>query len=149
MTVIENIRRSEYFFSTQTPSESRQHQGNLVTGLMASDVKESEAVLKGVSDTSLNNSNSDSVTPSRTDGDLGNRPSSGVSRKEGGQDFQDSSDSALENREKSRRDNVPKTRTTPGKVQKQSGGGSSAPVSLSKAHSPPRASGRCVFWGFI
>ncbi|XP_043979725.1 BCL2/adenovirus E1B 19 kDa protein-interacting protein 2 isoform X4 [Gambusia affinis] len=108
---------------------------------MASDVKESEAVLKGVSDTSLNNSNSDSVTPSRTDGDLGNRPSSGVSRKEGGQDFQDSSDSALENREKSRRDNVPKTRTTPGKVQKQSGGGSSAPVSLSKAHSPPRASG--------
>lgn len=122
---------------------------------MASDVKESEAMLKGVSDTSLNNSNPDCVTPSRTDGDLGNRQttslaSSGVSRKEGGQDLQGSSASALENCEKSRRENVTKTRrTTPGKVQKQSGGGSSAPVSLPKAHSPPGASGRCVFWGFI
>ncbi|XP_023203894.1 BCL2/adenovirus E1B 19 kDa protein-interacting protein 2 isoform X1 [Xiphophorus maculatus] len=114
---------------------------------MASDVKESEAMLKGVSDTSLNNSNPDCVTPSRTDGDLGNRQttslaSSGVSRKEGGQDLQGSSASALENCEKSRRENVTKTRrTTPGKVQKQSGGGSPAPVSLPKAHSPPGASG--------
>ncbi|XP_054894758.1 BCL2/adenovirus E1B 19 kDa protein-interacting protein 2 isoform X2 [Poeciliopsis prolifica] len=114
---------------------------------MASDVKESEAVLKGVSDTSSNNSNQDCVTPSRTDEDLGNRQttslsSSGVSRKEGGQDLQGSPASALENREKSRRENVTKTRrTTPGKVQKQSGGGSSAPDSLPKAHSPPGASG--------
>uniref|UniRef100_A0A3B5QHF1 BCL2 interacting protein 2 n=2 Tax=Xiphophorus TaxID=8082 RepID=A0A3B5QHF1_XIPMA len=83
----------------------------------------------------------------RTDGDLGNRQttslaSSGVSRKEGGQDLQGSSASALENCEKSRRENVTKTRrTTPGKVQKQSGGGSPAPVSLPKAHSPPGASG--------
>ncbi|XP_017160550.1 BCL2/adenovirus E1B 19 kDa protein-interacting protein 2 isoform X4 [Poecilia reticulata] len=140
-----NKRRSEYF-SEQTPSESRQHQGNLVKGLMASDVKESE-VLRGVSDTSLNNSDSDCVTPSRTDGDLGNIQtssfsSSGESRMEGDQDLQGSSASALENREKSRRENVTKTRrTTPGKVQKQSGGGSSAPVSLPKPHSPPEASG--------
>ncbi|KAM4734335.1 BCL2/adenovirus E1B 19 kDa protein-interacting protein 2 isoform 2-T2 [Anableps anableps] len=115
---------------------------------MASDVIESEAVLKGVSDISLNNSSPDFVTPNWTHGDLGNRQTSTPSYSEvsgekgDGKNLQVSTASALENGEKSLQESLTKTRrTTPGKVQKQSGGGSSTPVSLPKPHSPPGASG--------
>ncbi|MEQ2260043.1 BCL2/adenovirus E1B 19 kDa protein-interacting protein 2 [Xenotaenia resolanae] len=111
---------------------------------MASGVIESEAVLTGVSD-SLNNSSLDFVTPSRTHGDLGNRQtsspsSSGVSGEEG--DDEVLQVSPVENGEKSLQESLTKTRrTTPGKVQKQSGGGNSTPVNLPKPHSPPGTTG--------
>lgn len=114
---------------------------------MASDLIESEAVLKGVGDTGLNNSSPDFVTPGRSLGELGNRQtsspsSSGVSGEEADdEDLQVSSASAVGNGEKYFEESLTKTRTTPGKVQRQSGEGNSTPVSLPKPHSPPGASG--------
>ncbi|XP_047210085.1 BCL2/adenovirus E1B 19 kDa protein-interacting protein 2 isoform X2 [Girardinichthys multiradiatus] len=111
---------------------------------MASGVIESEAVLTGVSD-SLNNSSLDFVTPSRTHGDLGNRQtsspsSSGVSGEE--VDDEVLHVSPVVNVEKSLQESLTKTRrTTPGKLQKQSGGGNSTPVNLPKPHSPPGTTG--------
>ncbi|KAK5599606.1 BCL2/adenovirus E1B 19 kDa protein-interacting protein 2 [Crenichthys baileyi] len=108
---------------------------------MASVVIESEAVLTGVSD-SLNNSSLDFVTPSRTHGDLGNRQtsspsSSGVSGEEG--DDEVLQVNPVENGEKSLQERT--RRTTPRKVQKQSGGGNSTLVNLPKPHTPPGTTG--------
>ncbi|XP_075326005.1 BCL2/adenovirus E1B 19 kDa protein-interacting protein 2 isoform X5 [Odontesthes bonariensis] len=118
---------------------------------MASDVIESEAALKGVSEMSLNNSSLDSVTPSRTHEDLGNREtsspsSSGVSGEgdeEDSSEFQTSTASTVENGEEAFEESLTKTRSTPGastpqdNVQKQSRGRSSTPVSLPQPHSTP------------
>ncbi|XP_015234433.1 PREDICTED: BCL2/adenovirus E1B 19 kDa protein-interacting protein 2 isoform X2 [Cyprinodon variegatus] len=114
---------------------------------MASDVIESEAALKGGSDP--NNSSAESVTPSRTHWDLGDRQtsspsSSGVSGEEGEEeeDLQVSLVSEVENDEKSLQESLSKSRNTmQGKVQKDPGGGSSTPGSLPKTHSPPGTAG--------
>ena len=123
--------------------------------LMASDVIESEAVLKGVSDMSLNNSSPDFVTPRRTHEELGNRhtsspSSSGVSGEgyeEELDELQTSTASTVENGEEALQESLTKTRgtpqerTTPDNEQKQPGARSSTPVSL-----PPHAPiGRSVF----
>ncbi|XP_029992629.1 BCL2/adenovirus E1B 19 kDa protein-interacting protein 2 isoform X3 [Sphaeramia orbicularis] len=118
---------------------------------MASDVIESEAVLKGVtqSDTSVNNSSPDFVTPSRTGEDLVNRQtsspsSSGVSGEgdeEELEELQSSTVSTFENGEEALQESLtqtrgtPQERTTPDNEQKTSGGRSSTPVSLPRPQS--------------
>ncbi|XP_030281817.1 BCL2/adenovirus E1B 19 kDa protein-interacting protein 2 isoform X2 [Sparus aurata] len=111
---------------------------------MASDVIESEAVLKGVSDMSLNNSSPDFVTPRRTQEELGNRhasspSSSGVSGEgyeEELDELQTSTASTVENGEEALQESPTKTRgtpqerTTPDNEQKQPGARSSTPVSM-------------------
>ncbi|KAM9753989.1 BCL2/adenovirus E1B 19 kDa protein-interacting protein 2 isoform 2-T2 [Menidia menidia] len=118
---------------------------------MASDVLESEAALKGVSEMSLNNSGIDFVTPSRTHGDLGDRQtpspsSSGVSGEgdeEDSNELQSSTASTVENGEEAFEEGLTKTRSTPeaksapDNVPKQARGGSSTPVSLPQPRSPP------------
>lgn len=125
---------------------------------MASDVIESEAVLKGVSDMDLNNSSPDSVTPRRTHEELGNRQtsspsSSGVSgegEEEELDELQSSTASAVENGEEALQESLTKTRgtpqerTTPDNEQKQPGARSSTPVSLPQPRSPPGPIGRSV-----
>ncbi|KAL4005789.1 hypothetical protein ACER0C_005502 [Sarotherodon galilaeus] len=121
---------------------------------MASDVIESEAVLKGVSDMNLNNSSPDTVTPRRTLEDLGNRQtsspsSSGVSGEgddEETDELQNSTASAAEKGEEEFQDSLTKTsgtpqeRKTPDNVQKQRGK-SSTPVSVPQPRSPAGATG--------
>ncbi|XP_006789374.1 BCL2/adenovirus E1B 19 kDa protein-interacting protein 2 isoform X2 [Neolamprologus brichardi] len=116
---------------------------------MASDVIESEAVLKGVSDMNLNNSSPDTVTPRRTLEDLRNRQtsspsSSGVSGEgddEETDELQNSTASAAEKGEEEFQDSLTKTsgtpqeRKTPDNVQKQRGK-SSTPVSVPQPRSP-------------
>lgn len=126
---------------------------------MASDVIESEAVLKGVSDMDLNNSSADFVTPGRTHEELGNRhtssPSSSGVSGEGDEeeldDLQNSTASTLENGEEAIQESVTKTRgtpqemTTPDNKQEQPGARSSTPVSLPQPSSTPGPSGRSVY----
>ncbi|XP_039471038.1 BCL2/adenovirus E1B 19 kDa protein-interacting protein 2 isoform X3 [Oreochromis aureus] len=121
---------------------------------MASDVIESEAVLKGVSDMNLNNSSPDTVTPRGTLEDLGNRQtsspsSSGVSGEgddEETDELQNSTASAAEKGEEEFQDSLTKTsgtpqeRKTPDNVQKQRGK-SSTPVSVPQSRSPAGATG--------
>lgn len=128
---------------------------------MASDVIESEAVLKGVSDMNLNNSSPDTVTPRRTLEDLGNRQtsspsSSGVSGEgddEETDELQNSTASAAEKGEDEFQDSLTKTsgtpqeKKTPDNVQKQQGK-SSTPVSVPQPRSPGGDTGRCVFRHF-
>ncbi|CAN9499320.1 unnamed protein product [Ophioblennius macclurei] len=128
---------------------------------MASDVIESDAVLKAVSDMSVNNSSPDFVTPRRTHEDLGNRraasspSSSGVSGE--GDDELDSNElhnsttstTTVENGEEALQDSLTKTArggtpqertttTTPDNVQKPPGEkSSSTPVTLPQPRSPP------------
>ncbi|XP_073327554.1 BCL2/adenovirus E1B 19 kDa protein-interacting protein 2 isoform X2 [Pagrus major] len=111
---------------------------------MASDVIESEAVLKGVSDMSFNNSSPEFVTPRRTHEELGNRqtssPSSSGVSGEGDEEeldeLQTSTASTVENGEEALQESPTKTRgtpqerTTPDNEQKQPGARSSTPVSL-------------------
>lgn len=127
---------------------------------MATDVIESEAVLKGVtlSDMNLNNSSPDFVTPSRTDEELGNRQtsspsSSGVSGEgdEGElEDLENSTASTVENGEEALQESLTKTRgtpqerTTPDNEQRQPGARSSTPVSLPQPRSTPGPTGRSV-----
>lgn len=126
---------------------------------MASEVIENEAVLKGASDTSWNNSSLGIVTPSRTREDLGSRQtsspsSSGVSGEagdqEGSHELRVGTTSAVENGEEGFQGDLTKTRGTPQgrteKLPKQSGGRSSTPVSLPQPRSPPGPTGRSVFW---
>ncbi|XP_062276290.1 BCL2/adenovirus E1B 19 kDa protein-interacting protein 2 isoform X1 [Scomber scombrus] len=122
---------------------------------MASDVIESEAVLKAVSDMDLNNSGADFVTPRRTHEELGNRQtsspsSSGVSGdgdEEELDDLQNSTAFTVENGEEALQESVTKTRgspqerTTPDNEQEQPGARSSTPVSLPQPSSPPGPSG--------
>ncbi|CAI5664175.1 BCL2/adenovirus E1B 19 kDa protein-interacting protein 2 isoform X2 [Oreochromis niloticus] len=121
---------------------------------MASDVIESEAVLKGVSDMNLNNSSPDTVTPRGTLEDLGNRQtsspsSSGVSGEgddEETDELQNTTASAPEKGEEEFQDSLTKTsgtpqeRKTPDNVQKQRGK-SSTPVSVPQPRSPAGATG--------
>ncbi|XP_030587721.1 BCL2/adenovirus E1B 19 kDa protein-interacting protein 2 isoform X2 [Archocentrus centrarchus] len=121
---------------------------------MASDVIESEAVLRGVRDMNLNNGSPDIVTPRRTHEDLGNRQtsspsSSGVSGEgddEETDELQNSTASTAEKGEKEFQDSLTKTsgtpqeRTTPNSVQKQRGK-SSTPVSIPQPLSPSGATG--------
>ncbi|XP_042351775.1 BCL2/adenovirus E1B 19 kDa protein-interacting protein 2 isoform X3 [Plectropomus leopardus] len=116
---------------------------------MASDVIESEAVLKG--DMSLNNSSSDFGTPSRTHEQLGNRQtsspsSSGVSGEgdeEELEELENSTASTIENGEEALQESLTKTRgtpqerTTPDNEQTQPGATCSSPVSLLQPRSPP------------
>lgn len=118
---------------------------------MASDVIESEAALKGVtlSDTSVNNSSPDFVTPRRTGEDLVNRQtsspsSSGVSGEgdeEELEELQSSAVSTFENGEEALQESLtqtrgtPQERTTPDNEQKTSEARSSTPVSLPHPHS--------------
>lgn len=112
---------------------------------MASDLTETGAVLKGVSDTSRNNSSLDVVTPSRTR-DLGNGQkaacpsSSGVSGDEESNDFRVGTASSVKNDEEGFQGGLTKAR---GSLQ---GGLSSTPVSLPQLHSPPGPAGRSVSW---
>lgn len=134
---------------------------------MASDVIESEAVLKGVSDMNLNNSSPDFVTPRRTHEEMGNRQtsspsSSGVSgegdeeeeEEEELHDLQNSTASTVENGEEALQESLTKTRGTPQErrtqdnEQKQPGARSSTPVSLPQPRSPPGPSGRSVYLPF-
>ncbi|XP_067356881.1 BCL2/adenovirus E1B 19 kDa protein-interacting protein 2 isoform X3 [Channa argus] len=116
---------------------------------MASDVLESEAVLKGVTlgDTNLNNSSPGFVTPRRNHEDLENgqtsSPSSSGVSGEGDEGFQNSTAvSAVENGEEAVEANLtkargtPQERTTPDNEQNQPGAESSTPVSLPQPHSP-------------
>uniref|UniRef100_A0A1A7X922 BCL2/adenovirus E1B interacting protein 2 n=1 Tax=Iconisemion striatum TaxID=60296 RepID=A0A1A7X922_9TELE len=116
---------------------------------MASDVIEKEVNFKGVSGTSLNNRSIETVTPSRTHGESGNRssPSSSGVSGEGDEEnlnaFQSSTAIAVENGEEAFQGSLTKTRgsprgqTTPDKVPKPPGGKGSTPVSLS----PPGLTG--------
>ncbi|XP_028440335.1 BCL2/adenovirus E1B 19 kDa protein-interacting protein 2 isoform X2 [Perca flavescens] len=118
---------------------------------MASDVIESEAVLKGVSDINLNNSSLDFVTPRRTHEELGHRQtsspsSSGVSgegEEEDLDELENSTASTVENGEEALQESPTKTRgtpqerKTPDNEQKQPGARSSTPVSLPQPRSPP------------
>lgn len=128
---------------------------------MASDVIESEAVLKGVSDMSLNNSSPDFGTPRRTHEELGNRQtsspsSSGVSGDGDGdeEELENSTASAVENGEEALQESLTKTRgtpqerTTPDNEQKEPGARSSTPVSLPQPRSPPGPIGRSVYVHF-
>ena len=123
---------------------------------MASEVIESEAALKSLSDMSLNNSSIDFVAPSRTHEDLVNRQasspsSSGVSGEGDDEDIngsQISTASTVENGEEAFEESPTKTRerwTTADNVQKQTEGRSSTPVSLPQPRSPPGPIGRSVF----
>lgn len=125
---------------------------------MASDVIESEAVLKGVSDMNLNNSSPDFGTPSRTHEELGNRhtsspSSSGVSGEgdeEELEELENSTASTIENGEEALQESLTKTRgtpqerTNPDNEQTQPGATSSTPVSLPQPRSPPGPIGRSV-----
>ncbi|XP_070762801.1 BCL2/adenovirus E1B 19 kDa protein-interacting protein 2 isoform X2 [Enoplosus armatus] len=125
---------------------------------MASDVIESEEVLKGVSDMNVNNSSPDFVTPRRTHEELGNRQTSspstsGVSGdgdEEELDELQSSTASTVENGEEALQESPTKTsdtpqeRTTPDNEQKQPGARSSTPVSLPQPRSPPGPIGRSV-----
>lgn len=125
---------------------------------MASDVIESEAVLKGVtlSDMNLNNRSSDFVTPSRTHEELGSRqtssPSSSGVSGEGDQEeldeLQNSIASTVENGEEALQESLTKTtpqeKATPDNEQKQPGARSSTPVSLPQSRSPSGPTGRSV-----
>ncbi|KAM4618738.1 BCL2/adenovirus E1B 19 kDa protein-interacting protein 2 isoform 2-T2 [Polymixia lowei] len=118
---------------------------------MASDVIESEVVLKGVSAMSLNNSNvsPDLDTPRRTYEELGNRetssPSSSGVSGEGDEEeldeLQHSTASTVENGEEAFQESLTKTggtpqeRTTPDNGHKQSGARSSSPVSFPRPYS--------------
>lgn len=126
---------------------------------MASDVIESEAVLKG--DMNLNNSTTDFVTPRRTHEELGNRqtssPSSSGVSGEGDEEeldeLQNSTASTVEHCEEALQESLTKTRgtpqerTTPDNEQKQTGAWGSTLVSLPQPRSPPGPIGRsvCVF----
>ncbi|XP_034735008.1 BCL2/adenovirus E1B 19 kDa protein-interacting protein 2 isoform X2 [Etheostoma cragini] len=112
---------------------------------MASDVIESEAVLKGVSDMNLNNSSPGFVTPRRTHEELSHRQtsspsSSGVSGE--GDELENSTASTVENGEEALQQSPTKTRgtpqerKTPDNEQKQPGARSSTPVSLPQPRSP-------------
>lgn len=122
---------------------------------MASDVIESEAVLKG--DMSLNNSTPDFVTPRRTRGELENRqtpsPSSSGVSGEGDEEeldeLQNSTVSTVERPEEAQEgliktSGAPQERTTPDNEQKQTWVGSSTPVSLPQPRFPPGPIGRSV-----
>lgn len=118
---------------------------------MASDLIETGAILKGVSETCRNNSSLDVVTPSRTR-DLGNGQktsspsSSGVSRE--ARDELDSNDlragtaSSVKNVEEGFQRGLTKARSS------LQGGMSSTPVSLQQLHSPPGPAGRSVCWSW-
>lgn len=118
--------------------------------LMASDLIETGAILKGVRDTRRNNSSIDVVTPSRTR-DLGNGQktsspsSSGVSRGARGElesnDLRAATASSGNNGEEGFQGGLTKAR---GSLQ---GGMSSTPVSLQQLHSPGHA-GRSVCWSW-
>ncbi|XP_029378478.1 BCL2/adenovirus E1B 19 kDa protein-interacting protein 2 isoform X1 [Echeneis naucrates] len=122
---------------------------------MASDVLESESVLKGVSDMNLNNSSSDTVTPRRTHEEVGNgqtsRPSScglsGEGDGEGSEELQNSTASMVENGEEAHRERLTKTRgspqerTSPDNEQEQPGARSSSPVNLPQPRSPSGPTG--------
>lgn len=123
---------------------------------MASDVIESEVVLKGVNDMSLNNSSPDLDTPRRTQEELGNRDtpspsSSGVSGDGDEEELDDpqlSTASTVENGEKALQESPIKTggppqeRTTPDNGHKQTGARSSTPVSLPQPYSTSGHNGR-------
>ncbi|XP_071387544.1 BCL2/adenovirus E1B 19 kDa protein-interacting protein 2 isoform X3 [Centroberyx affinis] len=123
---------------------------------MASDVIESEVVLKGVSDMNLNNSSPDLDTPSRTYQELGNRetssPSSSGVSGEGDEEeldeLQHSTVSTVENGEEALQESPTKTggtpqeRTTPDNGHTQSGARSSTPVSLPQPCSTSGPNGR-------
>lgn len=125
---------------------------------MASDVIESEAVLKG--DMNLNNSTPDFVTPRRTHGELENRqtpsPSSSGVSGEGDEEeldeLQNSTVSTVEHPEEAQEDLIktsgaPQERTTPDNEQKQTWVGSSTPVSLTQPRFPSGPIGRSVLCG--
>uniref|UniRef100_UPI0037E755D1 BCL2/adenovirus E1B 19 kDa protein-interacting protein 2 isoform X2 n=1 Tax=Semicossyphus pulcher TaxID=241346 RepID=UPI0037E755D1 len=117
---------------------------------MASDVIESEAVLKGVNDMNLNNSSPNFVTTARTHEELGNRKtsspsSSGVSGEGDEEDLselQKSTASTVENGEEALQESpiktrrTPQERKTPDNEQRQPGARSSTPGSLSQSRSP-------------
>lgn len=123
---------------------------------MASDVTESEAVLKG--GMNLNNSTTDFVTPSRTHEDRGNRPTSSTSSSgvsgEGDEDeldeLQNSASSTVEHCEEALQESPTKTRVTPQErtapdnEQKQTGVWGCPSMSLPRPRSPPGPIGRSV-----
>lgn len=126
---------------------------------MASDVIESEAVLRGVRDMNLNNSSPDTVTPRRTHEDLGNRQtsspsSSGVSGEGDDEETDELQNSTASTAEKEFQDSLTKTsgtpqeRTTPDSVQKQRGK-SSTPVSVPQTCSPSGPAGRYLDICFV
>lgn len=129
---------------------------------MASDVIESEAALKGVSDMNLNNRSQDFVTPSRTQEELGNRQSSSPSSSgvsvEGDEEeldeLENSTASTIENGEEALPESPTKTRgspqerTTPDNEEKPPRARSSTPVSLPQPCSPSGTSGRSVYVHF-
>ncbi|XP_069564761.1 BCL2/adenovirus E1B 19 kDa protein-interacting protein 2 isoform X1 [Brachyistius frenatus] len=114
---------------------------------MASDVLESEAVLRGVSDMNLNNSSPDCVTPRKTgegSGQASCPSSSGVSGEGGGEANRllNSAASAVENGEEAFQDSLTKTGDAPQErkapdddAQKQPGERSSTPASFSLSRS--------------
>ncbi|XP_034089510.1 BCL2/adenovirus E1B 19 kDa protein-interacting protein 2 isoform X1 [Gymnodraco acuticeps] len=118
---------------------------------MATEVIESEAVLKGVGDMNLNKSSPDFVTPRKTLEELGNRQasspsSSGVSGEcdeEELDELENSTTSTVENGEEALQESLTKTRgtpqerTTPDNEQEQPGARSSTPVSLPQPRCPP------------
>ncbi|XP_034541481.1 BCL2/adenovirus E1B 19 kDa protein-interacting protein 2 isoform X1 [Notolabrus celidotus] len=117
---------------------------------MASDVIESDAVLKGVNEMNLNKGSPDFVSTRRTHEELGNRktssPSSSGVSGEGDEDelgeLQKSTASTVENGEEALQESPIKTRrtpqegTTPDNEQRQPGARSSTPGSLSQPRTP-------------
>uniref|UniRef100_A0A3Q3VT75 CRAL-TRIO domain-containing protein n=1 Tax=Mola mola TaxID=94237 RepID=A0A3Q3VT75_MOLML len=116
---------------------------------MASDVIESEAVLKA--DMNLNNGTPDFVTPRRTHDELGSRQasspsSSGVSAEDDEEELdevQNSTASTVEQCKEALGESLtetrgaPQERTTANNGQQRTGAKSSTPVSLPRSRSPP------------
>lgn len=123
---------------------------------MASDVIESEAVLKA--DMNLNNGTPDFVTPRRTHDELGSRqassPSSSGVSAEGDEEeldeVQNSTASTVEQCKEALGESLtetrgaPQERTTANNEQQRTGAKSSTPVSLPRSRSPPGPIGRSV-----
>ncbi|XP_056157050.1 BCL2/adenovirus E1B 19 kDa protein-interacting protein 2-like [Lampris incognitus] len=122
---------------------------------MASDVIESEVVLKGLSDTSLNNNSPNLDKPRRTPGDLGNREtssplSSGVSGEGDGEELDEiqySAVSTVENGKEAHESHTkkggsPQERTTPENGHKQPQARTSSPVGFPQSHPTSGPNGR-------
>lgn len=128
--------------------------------LMASDVIEGDAVLKGGGDMSLNNSGRELLTPGRTREEPGSRaassPSSSGVSGEGEEEELDelrsgTASTAVENGEEALQESpaetggTPQDGTSPDNEQKAPGARSSTPVSLPRPRSPSAPIGRSVY----
>lgn len=122
---------------------------------MATDLIESDAVLKAGSDMNSNNRSSDLVSPQRTDGGPGHRqtssPSSSGVSAEGDEEeldeLQSSTASTVENGEEAfQEESLSKTSGTEHDYEEEAR--TSSPVSLPQPRAPPGPMGRCVYLAY-